>query len=247
MIESFPYNGSITSIYFDKHNNLLGAELYNTKVRIINLRTNKSNSSFNHNNWVIVASVSPSGNFLITGSGNNKARLFDMKKQKEIKILELNSSVSALSFAPSENFLAIASHDNKVQLFNSKTYEKIIAFNHNKLVPSVFISSSGNMCATASSDEKARIFTRYDEYTVDQLQLKHALLTWLLTEKPNKAINSIEQLLADIAKKHILIRPSHLNDEQELVVIGKVWNTFPTNMQAALWRTMLYRIATHGK
>ena len=187
----------------------------------------------------------PSGTVLTSISGYKETHIFNLQLHQQIASFHHGAPVCSVCFNPT--VLATGSRDNKARIFDIQSQQQITSFDHDDWVSSVCFNSSGTLLATGSDDHKARIFARHNDYTVDQLQLKHALLTWLLTEKPNKAINSIEQLLSDIAKKHIIIRPSHLNDEQELVVIGKVWNTFPKNMQAALWRTMLYRIQQYGK
>jgi len=166
-IDSFAHTGAITSINFDKCDNLYGVESteHDHTVRIINLKTGQKISSFDHNNWVIVTAVSPSKKFLATGSGNSKARLFDMKQKKEFPSFELQSSVSALTFDPFEKLLAVASRDNVVKIFDLATYKEVACLQHDKLILSMDFAASGNTFVTGSFDGKIRIFSKKEILT----------------------------------------------------------------------------------
>lgn len=237
-IESFPYDGAITSIYFDNNDNLLGVKSDSTtNVVITNLKTNKKVKSFDHNNWVTLSSICPSGHLLATGSGSNKVKLCNIKTKEEINTFKLDNSATALSFDASNEYLAIASRDNQVHIFELETNKKIASLKHDQLVLSLSFSSSSNLLATGCLDEKARIFARYDNYTLEQLLLKKSFITWLLIEKPNKTIDTITKLLTDVAEKH-----TYSYDE-----LLEIWKTFPEDMQNALWGTMHHKIQTYGK
>ena len=163
--------------------------------------------------------------------------MFDVQEKKEIASFPHNDLVNSACFNNTGTLLVTASDDKTARIFDVQTHKEIASFPHNGWVYSVCFNNTGTLLATASSDKKARIFARYDDYTLDQLILKKAFNTWLLVEKPDKKLDSLEKLLADVACKH----------EYSYNTLLGVWKTFPEDMQDALWRTMQHRIQTHGK
>jgi WD40 repeat protein len=165
----------------------------------------------------------------------NKVCIFDLCQQKEIISFDHDNEICSIHF-DSGNLLATSSY-NSAHIFDLRQQRKIISFNHDDKVNTVCFNPSGNVLVTGSKDGKARIFARYDDCTLEQLQFKHALLAWLLIEKPNTSIDTIKKLLLDVAQKH-----AYAYDK-----LHKIWKTFPQNMQNAIWRTMHHRIQKYGK
>lgn len=81
------------------------------------------------------------------------------------------------------------------------------------------------------------VIKEYKDYTLDQVQLKYALSHWLLIEKPDKKIDSLEKLLSDVAWKCGL-------DYQHCCV---TWKSFPKPMQWGWLKDILEAIQRHGK
>jgi hypothetical protein len=144
--------------------------------------------------------------------------------------------LSSASFHSSGKFLTL-SLGNDATIFDLQTLKEIDSFSH----PSGHICFDASEAYVISSDNrpnmrKTHIFSQYNDYTLEQLLLKKTLLTWLLIEKPNKKIRTHQYLLEDVTLKCSI--PYDLLE---------IWETFPHNMQMALWRTMEYRIQKYGK
>lgn len=157
---SFQHKEEISSIFFDENNNALGIQLdeLKKKIRIIDLATNKTKISFQHNDWIKVASASQSKKYFATGSGNSKVRLFYKEQEEAIYSVEIQGSVNALAFDQSEKLLAVASRDNITYIFNLETFTKIASFPHINYISAICLGSSGKTLATASSKGEIHIF-----------------------------------------------------------------------------------------
>jgi hypothetical protein len=187
----------------------------------------------------------PSDNFLITYGWRPKMRLFNIKTQQEIDISYTKHSgeLNSACFDSSGKFLAITLHNyspsqhsynNKTNIIDLQTYESIAWLSCGE--KEIYFDSSERYSMVPRMSFKPYVITQYKDYTLEQLLLKKAFLTWLLIEKPNKKIITIEQLLEDVVLKCTI--PYGLLE---------IWSTFPQNMQEALWRTMEHRIQTYGK
>ena len=189
----------------------------------------------------------PSDNFLITTEVyHGTIHLFNTKTRKKINLNCCHPaylhSFSAC-FDSFGTFLAITRHgtDNK-GYFNSKTYIiNLQTYKINKhLSPdkkNIYFPNSEQYSVTSPDNHyDSYILAQYNDYTLEQLLFKKALLTWLLIEKPNKKITTLETLLEDVALKCAI--PYDLLE---------IWFTFPENMRVALMETMGYRIQRYGK
>lgn len=149
-------------------------------------------------------------------------------------------------------------------IFDTQTGEVIVSFKHPNIVQDLCFDHTGKSLATACN-QTARIFKRYEDYTLEQLQLKKAMNTWLLIKKPYIIIEeqyndptfndfTFEDrvctsglalpLLKDIANKQIMTsRSGQCYTLEELI---EIWKTFPSNMQDAILRTMVRKIKRHG-
>lgn len=187
------------------------------------------------------ACFDPSKQFLITMSFYDGTRMFNIKGQhQELDFISLfdNRYASSICFDSSKKFLAISSHIH-TDIFDVRTFQKINSFAHESGYVCIDSSEKYFAIKTRSREESFKeilIFSQYNDYTLEQLLLKKALLTWLLIEKPNKKIITLKNLMEDVALKCTI--PYNLLE---------IWFTFPQNMQKALWRTMDYKIQKYGK
>ncbi len=184
----------------------------------------------------------PSETFLITMNNyKEKIRMFNIKTRQEINLYPhatsyYVASFSSASFDSSGKFLA-KTVDKNTDIFDLQTLQKINCFSHE--IPCICFESSEKYFATtpeSSNLQEIHILAQYNNYTLEQLLLKKALLTWLLIEKPNKKIITVEALLEDVALKCAI--------SYDLL---EILSTFPKSMQDALMETMGSRIQKYGK
>ena len=187
-------------------------------------------------NSVNSVSLDPSNKYLAVAE-NKYVAIYDVKKEKMPchTLFSFDGTVHSVYFSPCGNFLAVATAD-KAYIYDINTNKLCASFTHIGKVYATCFDFSGKLLATGSTN-CASIFALHDTWTLEQYLLKKVLLTWLLIEKPNKNINSMPLLLANVAKKCELL-------ENEL---DMVWKTLPETMQSALWRTMREKIKRYGK
>jgi WD40 repeat protein len=133
--------------------------------------------------------------------------------------------------------------NGNVQIWNCKT-GKIVAqlraaFQSSKGmcdIRSVKWNSTGNKIV-ASILKDVRIWARYDDATLSQILLKTVLNLWLQLKKPSKEIDSPKKMLDTVAQLLLC-------DQGE---IDKTWQSFPENMQQAIWLSMHKKIQRYGK
>ena len=236
----FEHSSYITSICFDPSGNLLAtaSSFINGQARIFDIQKHQEIASFNYGNYRF-ASVCfyPSKEYLEIASHSGKVQRFNIQKQQRVLSYELDDSDYLDYFSRPGRFIATVSLFGKVHIFDRQTYQKIDSFSPGSPPYSACCDVEGKLVATTSDDHKIRIFARYADYTLEQLLLKKALLTWLLIEKPNKKIDTPENLIKDVALKCTI-------PYKELITM---WSTFPKNMQDAIWKTMSYKIQKYGK
>lgn len=207
---------------------------YRSTAHIIDLKTEKEIAAFSDDNDKINSiHFSPCGQFIATTSNDCKAHIFNIQTQEKITSFPHPSMIDSAHFTSDGKQLLITSCF-RANIFDLQTQRKIAFFNHSGHLSQV--DDIGKKFIVYSC-QKVDLFERYDDYTINQVTLKNALLTWLLIEKPNKQINTFAKLLEDIAIKC----------EISAQKLHKIWKTFPKAMQAAIWRTMLYRIKKYGK
>lgn len=210
-VDSFDYDQTMCSIWFPNS--------YLTKA---------------HKKCINSVSIDSTKQYLAIAKSRT-AQIFDLKEELKIFSITFPKQVHSVYFSPCGNFLGIGS-GNTAYIYNLVTNNTATSFTHTNEVDATCFDFSGKFFATGSTD-CANIFARHDTWTLSQSLLKKVLLTWLLIEKPNKKINSINLLLADVAEKCEL-----LEDE-----LDTIWKTFPEPMQSALWRTMWEKIGCYGK
>lgn len=232
-IFSFSHNYVVRSACFDPSGTLFKTISSFGELCTFNISTQaKIISSFQYGTSIISACFDQSSRFLATVSHDHKTDIFDTQTQKNINFIWGHS----INFDHTGKLLATIS-DKTARIFEIETdTEETYFFQHSDSVNSACFHPSEKLFATAWNNTVG-IFARYDDYTADQLLLKKALITWLLIEKPDKKIDILEKLIADVSLKCTI-------SEEELC---KTWKTFPKNMCIAIWMTMLYRIQTYGK
>jgi WD40 repeat protein len=166
---SLSHTKEISSIFFDKNNNIVGIQSNDVDgiTHIIDLATNTVKTSFPYDNGTKIASACQSGRYFATSS-NNKTHLFDTQQKRETHTFKLQDSVNALAFDKTEKLLAIASRDNEAHIFDVRTCTKIASFPHKKYVSSICFGPSGKTLATGSYDGKIRIFKQNKNSTLAQ-------------------------------------------------------------------------------
>jgi WD40 repeat protein len=236
-VASFSHNDWVKSVCFNNTGALLATASDDKKVRMFDVQEKKEVDSFSYHDYLRSACFNNTGALLATASHDKTARMFDVQEKKEIASFPHDGCVNSACFNNTGTLLVTASNDKTARMFDVQEKKEVAFFEHDGSVNSVCFNNTGTLFATASSDGKARIFARYDIYTLDQLILKKAFNSWLLVEKPDKRLDNLEKLLADVACKH----------ECSYDALFAAWKTFPEYMQAALRRTMQHRIQTHGK
>src|SRR5437773_1297034 len=116
-------------------------------------------------------------------------------------------------------------------IINLETKESIINVRHNGLIRVLGYSADEKDLQIVYRDKRA-LFKCYDNYTLDQILFKKITSLWLCAEKPDKDIDNVDKLLKEISIKFLLSKNE----------LDNAWNSFPENMQSALWRTIYYKI-----
>lgn len=236
----FEHKNYITAICFDHSGNLLAtaSSFIDGKARIFDIQKHQEITSFDYGNYKF-ASVCfyPSKEYLEIASLCGKVHRFDIQKHTKVLSYQLDDSNYLDYFRQPGKLIATVSLFDKVHIFDKQTHQEIDSFSPGSPPYSACCDVEGKLLAIASHDNKVRIFARYDDYTLEQLLLKKALLTWLLIEKPNKKIDTLGHLIEDVALKCTI-------PYKELITM---WSTFPKNMQDAIWKTMSYKIQKYGK
>ncbi len=124
-----------------------------------------------------------------------------------------------------------------MRIIDKATHQERAAFCHEDHAYFASYNPKKNQLVTGSFDKKLRIFTRHDRHTLDQIALKKLMTTWLMIQKPDKSITSIEGLFTNMA---MLLKLDYAE-------LQMVWKTFSENMQIAIFETMRHKIQTYGK
>lgn len=208
---------------------------------------------------------------LIITTNDKIATIFNLASNKVVGEFPSTCAGKPCCFDPSKNFFAtclttragepISTTQDLIQevrigevvrIFDTDTNGIVASFEHpfswfGPVIEDLSFNHNGTMLATAVK-KTARIFKRYDNYTLEQLQLKQAMNTWLLIKKPILIVKSEKTLLEDLLsalfediENFQIILP---NTEDEL---KKIWESFPPGMQQSILRTMIYKIQYHGE
>jgi len=244
-ISSFKHNYSVFLICFDHSRKLFATYSGDWITRIFDIKKNKEISSFKkeispfqYDHLITNMYFDLSGKLITTTSRDKNIHIFNIKTDERSPFLEYHHLINGIGFDLSEKLIAIISNNKKVHVFDIQTKEKKFSFTYDEYNNIKLAVAEKLFAITSDRDnKKIHIFTRYDNYTIKQLILKNALLTWLLIEKPDKKIDSLEKLIKNIASKF----------EIPYDELFKIYATFPENMQKALLNTMLYKIKKHGK
>ena len=251
---SFEHDDEVYTVCFDPSGKQLATASRDQKARIFNITQKQSTASFEHDDEVYTVCFDPSGKQLATGSDDQKACIFDIEQQQCTASFKHDYQVLSVCFDPSGKQLATGSY-KKAQIFDIAQQQSTASFQHGDQVRSVCFDPSGTQLATGSSDTKARIFRQYTSYTLEQLIFKHALLTWLLLEKPDKKLLQLNQTafinkLCDQIITYKIINvfiPNIIPQEPSSNDLLNVWNSFPEEMQQAIIRTLQHKIQKYGK
>ena len=228
-------NGATRSLAFHPSNNLLAIGCYDGTVYIrdrytLDMRTFKCDCS------VESIAFHPSKDILAVGLNDGSVCVCDMSNGTVKPTIKCQNPVKLITFHEDNDFIVMRLVDNTVCIRDILTGTLIQYFRHNIPVQSVGWLD-GDCVITKSGNLVTRKYEQYSNYTEEQLGLKHRLNNWLLIEKPDKQINSLEKLLVAVAQKNGL-------SYQDTVTI---WQSFPRSMQDALLRTMLFRIQRYCK
>lgn len=218
---------------------VLSTKIDHGKVSIFAMQSHKKTHFFSHDFSIDSICFNPAGTLLAIGTRDSKAHIFDIKLGQEIISFnnnDYNGCVDAICFSLDGNLLAAASN-NQTNIFDMQLHKEVASFTCTDDVKSICFSPSRALLISTASYKNTYIFVQHENFTLEQLQLKNAFLTWLLIEKPNQKINNLKKLISDVALKCAILY-------NKLIAI---WRTFPKNMQTALLQTMLYKIQTYGK
>jgi WD40 repeat protein len=210
---------------------------------------------------VLSVCFNPSGTSLMMCARQEKIVVFDIEKNEITMEFDGTFERKLDCVDPSGKFVATYlafPRSKKARIFPripGRPLPRVVSFKHPKPIVDISFDSTGYFLATACFDKNARIFACHeDDATSEQLQLKKAMNTWVLVEKPDKLKYLrdkddleafLKMLLTDITEKQIFV-PYY----EQLTIyenLMKIWGTFPQNMQSSLLRTMQYKIEKHGK
>lgn len=237
VLTCYHFKNPITAVSFDPFGKFLALSTPGDAL-VLNIEKKEGITQFNYDENANSMCFDPKGKLLAIGSPLYRASIFNIETKKEVTSINHSNSVHTVFFDFSGNYLITRSIDNIIRIFNIHTHKRVASINHDKTVLAMCVGSRTNIIATGTNrDNIARIFTIHAAWTLEQILLKKIFTLWLSTEKPHKNITSSKKLLKNIALKFQL-------QKEEL---HNIWSSFPEAIQAALWRSMRYKIERYGK
>ena len=118
-----------------------------TKLWDVNNQT--ETASFQHNDWVLTITFSPSGQLLAAGDNEGTVKVWDIQKRQAIAQLEGDTtSVYSVQFSPDGQTLAGAGYDGKIKLWNVSNWEHLGTLENRSTVHTLNFSPEGKVLAS---------------------------------------------------------------------------------------------------
>ncbi len=113
-----------------------------------------------HAGWVVKASYSPDGRFIVSASHDNTARVWDAITGKEVHVLRgHDAEVLSASYSPDGRFIVTSSVDATARIWDASTGDELIALmGHDNVVFSAVYSPDGRYVLTGGWDMTIRIW-----------------------------------------------------------------------------------------
>jgi WD40 repeat protein len=226
-----PFSGSV--IGWSSKGRFLAGYWSDGKVGIFNVLTEQTERTFDTN----IASIAwnPRKDFLAKRRMDGKVELLNVTTGEENNYM-FPFLARSIGWHSNGVYLISGSYDGMVTVSDIITKSVKTCWQMGTTIRSIVCHPYEDSYAIAT-EGNVKFIKRHEKYTHEQQQLKAALLTWLLIEKPNKQIGTMELLVADIAVKC----------GWEKQDIWRVWQTFPVLMSDSIFRTVMQRISIHGK
>ncbi|GJN40652.1 hypothetical protein PR202_gb29901 [Eleusine coracana subsp. coracana] len=129
-------------------------------VHIVNVNSGQVVGSLvGHTNSVECIGISPSYNWVATGSMDQKLIIWDLAHQSSRCICDHDEGVTCLAWLGSSRYVASGCIDGKVRIWDSLSGDCVRTFSgHADIVQSLAVSADGNFIVSGSTDASARVF-----------------------------------------------------------------------------------------
>lgn len=129
-------------------------------VHIVNVNSGQVVGSLTgHTSSVECIGISPSYNWVATGSMDQKLIIWDLAHQSSRCTCEHDEGVTCLAWLGSSRYVASGCIDRKVRIWDSLSGDCVRTFSgHADTVQSLAVSADGNFIVSVSSDNSARVF-----------------------------------------------------------------------------------------
>jgi WD40 repeat protein len=161
-LSSLPGSYSSKALAFDPSGHTLaGSAGMDGTIQLLDLATGQATTLTGHTSGIEVATFSPDGRTLATGSTDATVRLWDLGTGQTTTTLTPHGGyVVSVAFSPDGRILASASIDDTVRLWDPVTGQATATlFGHTEFVTSVVFSPDGHTVASGSRDRTVRLWT----------------------------------------------------------------------------------------
>jgi WD40 repeat protein len=115
-------------------------------------------ASFDHQDSVNDAVLSPDGTRILTASADNSAKLWDAASGKLMASFDHQGTVNHVAFSPDGTRILTASSDYTAKLWDATSAKLIASFEHQGIVNAAALSPDGARILTASTDHSAKLW-----------------------------------------------------------------------------------------
>jgi WD40 repeat protein len=236
--QQFPHDESVNAAYFNTNEDLIITFSDIITTQIWNILSGQEIKRFQNNDDANLTCLNTNKIPHLTTTHNESIPpSLNIKLKQEIKRLQYNTYINTACFNSNKDLLLTAADDKTARLWSIKSKQEIQHFQHDGDVNSAYFNTNEDLVLTASNDRTARIWQKYDAWTLDQFLLYQLLFTWLLVQKVDKKIKTIQDF----------IKSTRIYEEIDQRTIKEVYQTFPEPVQKALWEKIKIFIQKYGK
>jgi WD40 repeat protein len=190
--KSLRVRGRVKALAFSRDQKLLLVTSHDRRARLFDVATGLLVRVFAHGGFVNVASFSPDGEKVVTGSQDHNARIWGARSGKPLYTLPgARGGITALGFSPDRRLLAVASSDAVVRVYSLATgIRQYLLIGHVNAVTDVSFSPNGKDIATSSSDSTIRVWTANIGQPLGVLHGHAAPVTHVFFTRPDRVVSS---------------------------------------------------------
>ncbi|QEG40926.1 WD40 repeat domain-containing serine/threonine protein kinase [Roseimaritima ulvae] len=151
--------GTVWSVDFAPHDNVLAAAVEDGSVRIWDIENQTLQKSFSaHQGSAWIVAYHPTRPLLMTSGDDESVRLWDSNTFEMVQQWETKNAVRSATFSPDGNRIAAGDRDGTIHVYDIDSGEEVVSTTHSGAIFGVDYSSDGSLIASVGSDKVVRIF-----------------------------------------------------------------------------------------